>query len=226
MSEPTCNEVRDLAPEAALGIAGGEERARVLAHVAHCAECRSYLGELAGAFDELLSMIPPREPPPGFESRALARMTAPQRTRRRRITAPIAAALAGAALAALGMFAATRSDHTLASHYRATLARAEGKEFTVASLRNAAGASAGEVFAYEGHPSWMFVVVETPTTEASVDVIGVLRDGTTQSIGKMRLRDTGGSWGGVISVAVERLAAVKLVDESGASLFSASFDTR
>ncbi len=51
MSALTCSEVRELAPELALGILGGAERAEVLLHVNGCARCQAYVAELTEAAD-------------------------------------------------------------------------------------------------------------------------------------------------------------------------------
>jgi hypothetical protein len=78
----TCEEIRDLAPEIALGIADGEERAEALRHLSTCADCRRVVEQLSQVADELLVLAPAQEPPPGFESRVvdaigLGRPTAP-----------------------------------------------------------------------------------------------------------------------------------------------------
>ncbi|MGH3059187.1 MAG: zf-HC2 domain-containing protein, partial [Gaiellaceae bacterium] len=39
-AEDRCQETRELAAELALGIADGRDRARVLEHLADCADCR------------------------------------------------------------------------------------------------------------------------------------------------------------------------------------------
>ncbi len=46
-----CPDVRDVAPELALGIVTGEERAGVLEHIARCPSCRKLLDELADVAD-------------------------------------------------------------------------------------------------------------------------------------------------------------------------------
>jgi anti-sigma-K factor RskA len=66
-----CEEILDLAPEIALGIADGEERADALRHLATCAECRRVVEQLSQVADELLVLAPAQEPPAGFESRVL-----------------------------------------------------------------------------------------------------------------------------------------------------------
>jgi hypothetical protein len=69
-----CAEFADLAPELALGILSGNERATALGHLASCAPCRDQLDDLARVADNLLLLGPAREPPIGFESRVLARL--------------------------------------------------------------------------------------------------------------------------------------------------------
>jgi hypothetical protein len=64
--------MRSLLAELATGALAGDERARVLEHLAACAACRQELAELTRAADALLMFAPRVEPPPGFESRVLA----------------------------------------------------------------------------------------------------------------------------------------------------------
>ena len=88
-----CEQVRELIPEVALGLAPGDERARVLAHVDACPECRAALARAASTVDGLLLLAPEHEPPPGFDSAVLAAM-APAREPRRWTTFALAAAAA------------------------------------------------------------------------------------------------------------------------------------
>ena len=67
----TCEELRDLAPEIALGTVDGEERAEALRHLATCTECRRVVDQLSEVADELLMLAPVQEPPAGFESRVI-----------------------------------------------------------------------------------------------------------------------------------------------------------
>jgi anti-sigma-K factor RskA len=99
-----CEQTRELAAELALGITDGEERAQALRHLAECAECRRTVEEYSAVTDELLTLAPVQQPPPGFESRVLARLAPPRPRRRlRRILVPVAAAAAAAAGAARGL---------------------------------------------------------------------------------------------------------------------------
>jgi Putative zinc-finger len=70
-----CSQLRDMAPEVALGLVTGEERAVALAHLEGCAACRADVASLAGVADELLLIGPEAPPPEGFDRRVLTRLT-------------------------------------------------------------------------------------------------------------------------------------------------------
>ena len=96
MSALSCAEVRELAPELALGILSGAERAEVLLHVNGCARCQAYVAELTEAADAIPQLAPEAEPPAGFEGRVLRRLgEGERRTRRRWIAAAAGVAAAG-----------------------------------------------------------------------------------------------------------------------------------
>lgn len=82
MTGPDCIRCRELAPELALGLLGGHERAEALAHLERCPHCRDEVTRLAGVHDRLRALVPPVEPPAGFEERVLRRI-GPVRPRRR-----------------------------------------------------------------------------------------------------------------------------------------------
>ena len=71
MSAFTCAQLRDVAPELALGVLGGAERGEALAHLDACSRCQVHVAELTEAADVLPLLAPEREPPPGFEARVL-----------------------------------------------------------------------------------------------------------------------------------------------------------
>src|SRR6266516_456730 len=101
MSASMCADVRELAPELALGIVGGPERADALQHASECGPCRALVGELAEAADALTLLAAEAEPPPGFEERVLAALKAPRRRTRRRVAVALAAAAAAATIVSI-----------------------------------------------------------------------------------------------------------------------------
>src|SRR3977135_3012398 len=98
MSVLRCGEVREFAPELALGILGGAERAEVVLHVNGCARCQAYVAELTEAADAIPQLVPEAEAPPGVGARVLQRLGADRRRSRRRWAASIAAVAAAAAI--------------------------------------------------------------------------------------------------------------------------------
>src|SRR5919106_1631725 len=115
----SCEEARALAPELSLGSATGDERARVLHHLASCPDCRRLVSELSAVADELLLLAPAHEPPAGFESRVLARLGERKNGNRRvrRLFGIAAVALVAAGVAGGGVLWAVRSDLEVASRY-------------------------------------------------------------------------------------------------------------
>lgn len=164
----------DLA-ELATGAMSGAERALALQHVAACGRCRQELSLLSRAADELLALAPRQEPPAGFESAVIARMTVDGTTARRpprgRFLLSLAAVLLAAAFGAAAVWHATAPDREAANEHRGVLAVAGGTQLTALSVRTDAGAHAGTVFLFEGHPSWIMVSLAGAPTDGSYDMI-------------------------------------------------------
>jgi hypothetical protein len=216
---PICERVRELAPELALGIADGEERAEALEHLARCPDCRRYLEELSVSADELLLLAPEQEPPIGFEQRVLAQI-APRRGRSwRRFAAPAAVAAVAAVVAAAAVWISTDSDRELADRYGETLATAGGEYFAAAPLEAAGGRRVGTVFGYEGDPSWCLVVVE-PGDEGELrsgiyEMQLVTLEGRRIPWGGLEVEAGTGSGGRAMEIDYEQLAELRLLRQEG-----------
>jgi len=101
MNRPvTCEVFDDAVDELAVEGVDEPRRSELLAHAAGCARCEARLDELAAVADRMLLLAPAVEPPPGFESRALARMGARPNQRAPRIRLLLAVAAVVAALGA------------------------------------------------------------------------------------------------------------------------------
>jgi hypothetical protein len=87
MSSLSCEEAKDLTADLALGTISGDDRARILGHISGCPACRQLVDDLSGSADALLLLAPEHEPPAGFESEVLARISAPVTRRRLRLLA-------------------------------------------------------------------------------------------------------------------------------------------
>jgi hypothetical protein len=221
-ADDRCQEIRGLAAELALGIADGEDRGRVLEHVADCADCRREVESLSALADELLVLAPEHEPPLGFELRVLRSLEPPRAKRGptvRRLALLAAAVLVAVGVTAGAMLLEFRDERRLAAHYRATLAQAQGSYFGAVRLHDAAGESAGVVFAYRGSPSWLTITVASEHRDSVQGAELVAASGERIRLASFRLVD--GVWGGALPVGLEAAAAVHLLDEDGRSLLIA-----
>jgi anti-sigma factor RsiW len=234
--EMGCEQIRELAPELALGIAAGEDRDAALRHLGGCPACRQLVAELSSVGDELLLLAPAREPPPGFQSRVLDAIAEPPSpralhalrrgalTRGRRWAAVAAAAVLVAALGAGSVFAATAKDRQLAESYRAVLSEGQGSAFAAAPLQGPRG-RVGTVFGYQGQPPWMVVTVQPSTPDTGqLQVQAVTRDGRYLALGKAVLGAGNRAWGGQIPVNLSDVQALRFVRSDGQTAFSATFN--
>lgn len=72
LDKMSCGELADAAAELALGALTGRERAYALLHLEYCGACQERVRRLAVTGDDLLGLLPDRDPPPGFETGVLA----------------------------------------------------------------------------------------------------------------------------------------------------------
>lgn len=221
----TCEEVQLLAPEVALGIASGDERALVLAHAKTCGDCRRVLEELSATADALLGLGPSAEPSSGFESTVLAHMQPelrfPSRMRSKLIAAALAAVLATGAIA----FAITSDDRKVANYYRQALEVANGEYFTVVELQSRNGDRAGHMFAYEGHPTWVMLIFATPLEpgryEAALETTAAIR-----SLGAFEIGTNDATWGRDLPVGLGDVRSVRVLDDRGTEVLRATFTSQ
>jgi hypothetical protein len=222
--EVNCDEVRELAPELALGTATGEERARALQHLATCSNCRLHVDELSGVADNLLLLAPAHEPPIGFESRVIDRISSGPRPPRWRRMLPAVVAAVLAAIGALAlMYVVSGQDRELAAHYRKALEQANGSYFGGLQLRDADGRRAGHVFAYAGSPSWVVVLLTGSTGSGTYAVELITREGANVQLGSVDVVNGRGTFGSTLSVSLRDVARIQLVEGDGEDLLKAEF---
>jgi Putative zinc-finger len=221
-----CEELREPLVELALGIASGEERARVLEHVARCPGCRRLLGELSQVSDELLSLAPEHEPPAGFELRVLDRLGTPARPqpgRRRRwsgrralVLAASGAALAAGVAAAAGVLVATDDERRLGAQLQAVLSRADGQYIAVTELREPSGGRRGLVFHYGGDPSWIYMSLDRPLPPGRYEVALLMRTGAESRLSEFELGPAQLGLGATVRIDPREASGVLLSGPDGA----------
>jgi hypothetical protein len=221
-----CDEMRELAPDIALGIADGEDRAEALEHLSTCAECRRLVEQLSQVADELLMLAPAQEPPAGFESRVVQSLGLERRPRRRLsprwLALRLGPPLAAAAVTVAALVAVYSDDRQTAERYREALARAGGQYFQAEPLADETGARSGVAFGYEGSPPWVLVTVAPAHRDEVTRGEVVTKDGRTIALPALEL-DRTGSWGGAIPVKLYKVASIRLLGERPGEILQTSF---
>jgi hypothetical protein len=214
------DEISDSVIDFTLGHLTGRERAALLAHLERCVSCRLEAQELTGVVDELLLLVPPVDPPAGFEDRVNRRLSA--RHAGRRWTTLAAAVVAGVAMVAVafGVFRATSPGgptRPAAGSAPAT----PGREVARTEALMVGRAASGDVVIMSGQPQWLFVSVQGTGWTRLVTCKITLARGGSITLGSFMVRSGGGSWGTALPVPVEEVDGVLLTDGRGSVLATA-----
>jgi hypothetical protein len=239
----SCEHVREVAPDVALGLLTGEERAQALDHLEGCEGCRAEVASLAVTADEVLLASPEAAPPPGFADRVLARLAAeraagdalpavsgaprtegagpvrPRATRPRARLRVVVLAAAAAVLVVIAGLVAVRSDGGGA-----------GDDVAVAVMRTGTGRVVGEVTASGGAPT--VVTLDVPGWAEILErwgdapagdywLVAEHEDGTRT----MRALDADVyDWSMRVDAPVDDIATVSMVDSDGRVWCTGWFD--
>lgn len=212
MSALTCAQVRELAPELALGILGGAERAEVVLHVDGCARCQAFVTELTEAADVIPQLVPDAEPPAGFEARVLNRLGADRRRSRRRWVASVAAVAAGVAIFSITVVRVIESGDSTSSNVAAPASTPVAVPMELA----AAPVPAGWAYVSDGHGLAVSVNYGMTSGEYAVQVKSPA--GRAETIGTMTIDANHGSWTGRSTRPITGGSTISLVDAAGAAL--------
>jgi hypothetical protein len=230
MAELSCRQCEELAEELALGVLSCHERADALAHLEGCSSCQDRVSALTATADRLVELLPPVEPPAGFEQRVINALVIPPPPRPRRWQLPVAAGLAAVALATSGWIAG-RATHnqtpTEAGPQTQTSNDGQTGERTVlyAPLTTAEKHQVGQAYLYPGNPSWIYLSLDAPntTTAGTINCEVVRRDGSTLPVGSFPLINGHGTWSGPAPIDRDTLASAKLINRNGHTLAKAHF---
>ncbi|MFI1455142.1 anti-sigma factor domain-containing protein [Streptomyces roseus] len=229
MSEMTCEQLRELDAELALGILPARERARAVAHLDHCPGCREHIEQLAVVGDDLLGLVPGTEPPVGFESRVTARLQPPPEPApapapapaRRWLLRPRVAAVAAALAVACGFGGWAAGTAIEAAAPASPTARA-GVQLLQAPLITD-GREVGRVFAHPGAKGWVYMSVDLEKPLPEISCVLDHKDGTMTRLGTFSLADGYGYWVATTDVNATTLTGARLLTPEGSLLASAHF---
>jgi hypothetical protein len=215
VSALSCAEVRELAPELALGILSGAERAEVVLHVNGCARCQAYVAELTEAADAIPQLAPEAEPPPGFEARVLHRIgERERRTRRRWIATAVAVAAAAIIVSVTVVRVIEANDSTRIQAIQTT--RADRAPVAVVMEGGAFEVKAGWAFVSDHHGVAVTVDYGIPSGRYAVQVTPTR--GSPAAIGRIDVTEGRGTWTGHSTRALRHGARIALVDTAGAEV--------
>jgi hypothetical protein len=239
MSEMSCREFQDAAAELALGVLTGRERAQAMAHLEHCEACRESVRQLTLTGEGLLGLLPSIEPPAGFETRVLDRigLSAPapapapapsrwtswlsalrpapgqrnqlSRPRRVLVGAAVAVAVVAGGLGGWGLHNGTSAPAPTA--------------LNSAALVSVSHQSVGKIFLYRGHPQWVYMSVNMPSSQGTVICQVESRDGHFSTVGAFHLTNGYGYWGSPAPGNPGSVAGARLITPTGHVLATASF---
>jgi hypothetical protein len=224
----TCAELRDIAPELALDVVDGRQRAAALEHLETCHRCRAEVASLTQAAEELLLLAPPVEPSVGFTDRVLAQLDIPApstRTTTRRSWPRRALALAAAAAAVVVLAFAT------------IVAVDDNESFAdTAEMRTGTGEVVGTASIEEGDPP--VLVVRVPEWSDLVERYGESPDATYRLVvelddGSRVVESFDGpaeaaadsAWQLPVGSDPDAVVAASIVDEQGRAWCTARFAT-
>ncbi|MFF3504970.1 hypothetical protein [Streptomyces sp. NPDC003247] len=251
-SDVTCEALREIGAEMALGVLPGRERAAAVAHLDRCAACREYIEHMTLVGDGLVGLVPGGEPPLGFETRVARRLpqdaTAHEgdphtrasglaykavrsRARRVRLRVASAAALFALMFGFVGWAVGTAIESVTASNTPAVETETPLMEGELTSA-SGLGPSVGDVYAHPGDPGkpgWIYMAVDLAAagTPYSGKVVCLLErsDGTMIRVGTFSLSNGRGDWGAAATVDPAALSGTRLTTPDGTVLATGPFET-
>jgi Putative zinc-finger len=194
MSALTCGQVRDLAPELALGVLTGAERAEAVAHVNECARCRSLLTDLSGVADALTLLVPEAEPPRGFERNVLGAMSG-ERSRWARFRRVGALAVTAAAACIVTLVLVRVVDSARDSDPEASAP--VNADVQTAPMVGAGDEVVGQAFVTDGDHPWAYLFVQYGVMPSGTYAVRVKTAGGSDR-SEMQVTDGEGYWAGVV----------------------------
>lgn len=141
---------------------------------------------------------------------------------RRASVALVAASAAGVLVA--GTVVATESIQGLSATPAASAHVPQGSELRTATFQTTDGRVLGQIVAYRGQPSWVFMNVNIPNYNGRIECTLQVADGTTVAFGTFSVSGGVGKFSKQIGdVNVGQLRGAQLVDPAGSTVAAGTF---
>ncbi|MGD0392340.1 MAG: hypothetical protein ABSC41_06820 [Acidimicrobiales bacterium] len=99
----------------------------------------------------------------------------------------------------------------------------QGSEVRTATFETADSRVMGQIVAYSGNPSWVYMNVDVPNYDGKIICMLQGRGGSTVAAGVFELHSGMGAWSKTVRVDIDQLRGAKLVTSSGATVAAATF---
>lgn len=210
MTAMDCTALAAVAPELALEILDGDERAAAIEHLDGCVTCQLLVDTLAADADRLLMLAPTAEPPAGFQERVLTSLTQVARPATPR-PRPRARAIAVLAMAASVAFLALALS--LGPSGRPTPVAAE--------MRTAGGDVVGQVFVHSEPQPALFMTlpgwgeqIGRYAVPAETYSLRIERGNRPPRVVPFDVENDS-SWGTTLNIDPDTITSVAVVDSQG-----------
>jgi hypothetical protein len=206
-----------VAPELALGIASGEERAAALRHLSSCRACREDVRALTDTADLLLRATPELEPSAGFDERVVDGLqpNAAHRWSRRAVLMTSAAAAVVVLVAGMALGWAVSRPSESERQLAAAIDDMNGRSLRVASLEGESSTEGfNRVVVSDGDPSWLLVMVNGTIPDGEYSIVCEYEGGWSLSPGTVAVREGKGTWAATVSRNLDDLDGVRLLQPS------------
>lgn len=217
MSRVECVAVREQAPELALGVLYGAERAEALLHIGSCTRCQALVTELTEVADALPLAVPEVEPSPGFGRRVLVAKRSGRRRAIRRVVALLAATAAAATIVSVTLV-------RVIDHERETSVAALSA-LRLTTMTNEAGLPVGRVVASGSRPTALLVEADYAVRDGRYRLQVQAPDAPSPTtIGMMTVTGGRGTWQGTASLP-RGSSTLTMLDGTGHQVCSAQLSS-
>jgi hypothetical protein len=120
-----------------------------------------------------------------------------------------------------GTFAVTEVAHNPMTHAAAPVPHET--DVRTGTFEAAGGSAVGQIIAYRGHPSWVFMNIGVSEAKGTIMCKLQLNDGSIVSAGSFQINGGTGELSKTIRMDISRLRGAELLSPSGAVVASATF---